>query len=118
MRVGKGKEECVVVATSAATHHAWHFFPANRIHKYIIQICTVRQILVARSLSLVRRHREEQLLDAAIVPVAGSFLSSSAVVASWVTNGELKLCFGINLPNKGDMLGTLRRLRTSHYKKN
>ena len=27
MRVGRGKEEYVVVATSAATHHARHFFP-------------------------------------------------------------------------------------------
>jgi hypothetical protein len=44
MRVGTGKEECVVVATSAATHHARHFFPANRIHKYVY-VCTVRRIL-------------------------------------------------------------------------
>jgi hypothetical protein len=42
----------------------------------IYKVCTVRQILVARTLLLVRRHREEQLLDAAIVLVAGSFLSS------------------------------------------
>ncbi len=42
---------------------------------------TVRQILVARTLLLVRRHREEQLLDAAIAPVAESFLSSLAAVA-------------------------------------
>jgi hypothetical protein len=38
MRVGRGKEECVVVATSAATHHARHFFPTNRIHE-CINIC-------------------------------------------------------------------------------
>jgi hypothetical protein len=60
--------------------------------------------LVARTLLLVRRHREEQQLDAAIVPVAGSFLSSSAAVACWVTNGELTLRFGINLSNQGDLL--------------
>jgi hypothetical protein len=83
MRVGRGKEEYVVVATSAATHHARNFFPTNRINKYI-SICTIRQILVARTLLLVRRNREEQQLDAAIVPVAGSFLSSSAAVAYWV----------------------------------
>ncbi len=35
MGVGRGKEECFVVATSAATHHARHFFPTNRIHKYM-----------------------------------------------------------------------------------
>ncbi len=93
MRVGRGKEEFAVVATSAATHHARHFFPADRIHKYIY-ICTGRQILVARTLLLVRRHREEQLLDVAIAPVAGSFLSSSAAVACWVANWELTLRFG------------------------
>ena len=114
MRVGRGKEECVVVATSAATHHARHFFPTNRIHKYIC-ICTIRQILVARTLLLVRRHREEQPLDAAIVPVAGSFLSSSAAVACWVTNGELTLRFGINLSNQGDLLDTLRRVRAADH---
>ncbi len=42
-------------------------------------------------LLLVRRHREEQPLDAAIAPVAGSFLSSSAAAACWVINGELTL---------------------------
>ncbi len=31
MRVGRGKEECAVVATSAATHHSRHFSPKNRI---------------------------------------------------------------------------------------
>jgi hypothetical protein len=67
MRVGRGKMECVVVATSAATYHAPHFYPTNRIHKYIYK-CTVRQILVARIHLLVRRHREEQLQDAAVVP--------------------------------------------------
>ena len=80
MRVGRGKEECVLVATSAATHHARHFFPTNRVHKYINSVCTVRQILVARTLLLVRRHREEQQLNAAVIPVAGSFLYSSAAV--------------------------------------
>ncbi len=53
--------------------------------------------LVARTLLLVRRHREEKLLDAAIDPVVGSFLSSSEAVACWVTNGELTLRFGIML---------------------
>ena len=32
MRVGRGKEECVVVVTSAATRHARHFF--STIQKY------------------------------------------------------------------------------------
>ena len=65
----------------------------------------------------MRRHREEQLLlvVAAIVPVAGSFLSSSAAVACWVTNGELTLRFGINLSNQGDLLGTLRRVRAADH---
>ena len=114
MRVGRGKEECVVVASSAATHHARHLFPTKRTQKYMF-ICIVRQILVARMLLLVRRHREEQLLDAAIVPVAGCFLSSSAAVACWVTNGELALRFGINLSNQGDLLGTLRRVRAADH---
>jgi hypothetical protein len=35
MRADRVKEECVVVATSAATHQARHFFPKNRIQKYI-----------------------------------------------------------------------------------
>jgi hypothetical protein len=35
MRFGRDKEECVVVATSAAMHHVRDFFPTNRIHKYI-----------------------------------------------------------------------------------
>ncbi len=30
----RGKEECVVDATPAATHYARHYFPTNRIHKY------------------------------------------------------------------------------------
>ena len=115
MRVCRGKEECVVAAKSAATHHARHFFPANHIHKYIIYICAVRRILVALTLLFVRRHREEQLLGAAIVPVAGSFLSSSAAVACWVTNGELTLRFGMNLPNQRDLLGTLRRVRAADH---
>ena len=58
-----------------ATHHARHFFPTNRIHKYIC-ICTIRQILVARTLLLVRRHREEQLLDAVIASEYGVLLKS------------------------------------------
>ena len=114
MRVGRGKDECVVLATSAATHHARHFFPTNRVHKYIY-VCTAHQILVARTLLLVRRHREEQLLGAAIVPVAGSFLSSSAAVACWVTNGKLTLRFGMNFSNQGDLLGTLRRVRAAGH---
>ncbi len=117
MRVGRGKEKCVVVATSAATHFARHFFPANRFHKYIYMVCTVRQIFVARTLLLVRRHREDlqQLLDAAIVPVAGSFLSSSAAGACWVTDWEMALRFGIKLSNQGDLLDTLRRVRAADH---
>ncbi len=98
MRVDRGKEECVVAATPAATHHARHFFPTNRIHKYYIRyVCTVRQILVARTPLLMPRHREEQLLDTAIAPVAGSLLSSSAVssgrmLGSGFPNGELGSC--------------------------
>ena len=103
MMVGRGEEECAVVATSAASHHARHY------------ICTLRQILVARTLVLVRRHRKEQPLDAAIVPVAESFLSSSAAVACWVTNGELTLRFGISLSNQGDLLDTLRRVRAADH---
>ena len=83
MRVCKGKELCVFVTTSAATHHAQ------------------------------RSHREEQLLDAAIIPVAGSILSSSAAVACWVTNGALTLRYGINLSNQGDLLYNLRRGRAA-----
>ena len=89
--------------------------PDKSYSQIIYTICTVRQILVARTLLLVRRHREEQPLDAAIVPVAGSFLSSSAAVACWVTNGELALRFGINLSNQGDLLGTLRRVRAADH---
>ncbi len=77
-------------------------------------VCAARQILVARKLLLVWRHREEQPLDAAIVPVAGSFLSSSAAVACWVTNGELALRFGLNLPNQANPLGTLHRMHTTN----
>ncbi len=60
--VGTGKEECVVVVTSAVTHHGQR--RQNRIHQYIINMYlgTVRQILVARTLLFARRHREEQLL--------------------------------------------------------
>jgi hypothetical protein len=76
---------------------------------------SIRQILETRTFWLVQRHREERLLDAAIVPVAGSFLSSSAAVACWVTNRELALRFGINLPNLGDLLGTLRRVRAADH---
>ncbi len=106
------------MVTSAATRHARHFFPTNRIHKYIkIIICTVCLTLVARNLLLVRRwrHREEQPLDTAIVPVAGSFLSSSAAVACLVTNGELALRFGINLSNHGDLLGISCRVRAADH---
>ncbi len=62
-------------------------------------VCTVRQILVARTLLLVRRYREEQLLRAAFAPVAGSSLLSSAAVEFWFTNLELALRFGIDLSN-------------------
>ncbi len=82
---------------------------------YTGTICTVRQILVARTLLLVRRHREEQLLDTAIIPVAGSFLSSSAAVACWITNGELTQRFGINLSNQEDLFDTLRRVRAADH---
>ncbi len=44
-------------------------------------------ILVVHALLLARRHREEQLLGAAIVSVVGSFLPSSTAVACWVTDG-------------------------------
>ncbi len=71
--------------------------------------------LVARMLLLVWRHREEQLLDAAIAPVAGSFLSSSAAVACWVTNGVLALRFGIKLSNHGELLGALRRVQAAEH---
>ncbi len=111
MRVGGGKEECVVVATSAATHHARQIIRYNSIHKCVRGIA--RCILVARTLLLARCDVEERLLDAAIVPVAESFLSSSRTVACWVTNGELTLRFGINWSNQGDMLGTLRRVRAA-----
>ena len=104
------------MATSAATHHARHFSPTNRIHKYIY-ICTVRQILVARTPLLMPRHREEQLLDTAIAPVAGSFLSSSAVSSGRMLGSqwELTLRFGINLSNQVDLLGTLRRVRAADH---
>jgi hypothetical protein len=42
----------------------------------IYTICTVRQILVARTLLLVRRHREEQQLGAAIADVPTGNLNS------------------------------------------
>ena len=114
MRVGRGKKECFGVATSAATHQATVLLPDESHSHYIIHtVCTVRQILVARTLLLVQRHREGQLLDAAIVPVAGSSLSSSAAVACWVTNGELTLRFGINLLNQEDLLDTLRRVHVA-----
>ncbi len=44
MRVGRGKEECVVVATSAATHHAQHFFPTNlylQIYYIYVMYCVL-----------------------------------------------------------------------------
>ena len=78
MRIDRGKEECVVVETSAATHHARHFFPANRTHKYINLYV---QYVKSWSLLLVRRHREEQLLDAAIVPL--TLLEASCRAQQW-----------------------------------
>ena len=112
MRVGRGKEECVVVRSDVPRTA---LLPDKFYSQVCVHRCTVRQILVARTLLLVRRHREEQLLDAAIVPVAGSYLSSSAAVACWVTNGELALRFGINLSNQGDLLGILRRVRAADH---
>ncbi len=35
MRVGRGKEDCVVVATTAATHHAGHFSPPDKLYSQI-----------------------------------------------------------------------------------
>jgi hypothetical protein len=45
--------------------------------------------------------RLEQLLDAAIVSVVGSFLSSSTAVASWVADGEMALRFGMEVSSEG-----------------
>jgi hypothetical protein len=88
--------------------------PTNRIHKYITyNVYKVRQILVARTLLLARHPFEEQPNGAAIVPVAGSFFSSSATVACFVTNGansatgELTLRFGFNLLHQGDLFDCL-----------
>ncbi len=78
-------------------------------------ICAVRRMFVARTLLLLRRHREEQLLDAAIAPVAGSFQSSSAAAACLVTNWELALRFGINMSNQRDLLGTLHRVSAAGH---
>ncbi len=41
-------------------------------------------ISVVHALLLARRHREEQLLDAAIVSVVGNFLSSSFAIIMFV----------------------------------
>jgi hypothetical protein len=69
------------------SHRAHHAIPTS--------------ILVVHALLLARRHSEEQLLDAAIIPVVGSFLSSSTAVACWVTDGEMALRFGMNVSSKG-----------------
>ena len=58
-------------------------------------------ILVVHALLLARRHREKHLLDAAIVSVVGRFLSSSTAVACWATDGEIALCFGIDVSREG-----------------
>jgi hypothetical protein len=57
--------------------------------------------LVVHALLPARRHRDEQLLDPAIVSVVGSFLSSSTAVACWVTDGETTLRFGMGVSMKG-----------------
>ncbi len=89
---------------SAAPRSA--LLPDNIVFRNVLYIRAVRKIVVARTLLLVRRNHKKQLLDAAIAPVAGSFLSSSAAVACWVANVESTLRFGINFLNKGDLLGT------------
>ncbi len=58
-------------------------------------------IFIVQALLLAQRHREEQLLDAAIVSVIENFLSSSTAVICWVTDGEMALRFGMNLPSEG-----------------
>jgi hypothetical protein len=58
-------------------------------------------IFVVHALLLARRHREEQLLDAAIVSVVGSFLSSLTAGACWVTDGEMTLRFGMDISSEG-----------------
>jgi hypothetical protein len=59
------------------------------------------QTLVAHALLHVRRHLEEHLLDVAIVPVVGSFLSSSTRITCWVTDDrwkhDLAIRFGMNV---------------------
>jgi hypothetical protein len=62
--------------------------PRKIVFTIICSICTIRHILVDRTLLLLaRRHHEEQL-DAAIVPFAENFLSSSAAITCLVTNEE------------------------------
>ncbi len=58
-------------------------------------------ILVVHVLLLARRHREEQLPDAAIASIVGSFLSSSTAVACWVTDGQTTSRFGMNVSSEG-----------------
>jgi hypothetical protein len=58
-------------------------------------------ILVVHALLLARCHRDEQLLDAAIVSVVGSFLSSSTAVACWVNDGVMTLRFGMGVSSEG-----------------
>ncbi len=75
----------------------WQF--QRRSHRARHAIPTL--ILVVHALVLAQRHREEQLLDAAIVSVIGNFLSSSTVVACWVTDGEMTLRFGMDVSIEG-----------------
>ncbi len=52
MRLGRGKERCVVVATTAAMHHARHFFPAiSYSQTYISYVQYVKSWSPARSCS-------------------------------------------------------------------
>ncbi len=69
------------------SHRACHAIPTS--------------ILVVHALLLARRHCEELPLDAAIVSVVGSFLSSSTAIACWVTDGEMALRFGMGVPIRG-----------------
>ncbi len=69
----RAKRECVSPwPCQRRSHRARHAIPKSN--------------LVVHALFLARRHREKQLLDAAIVSVVGGFLSSSTAVACWVTD--------------------------------
>ena len=61
-------------------------------------------ILVAHAQILAQHFYAEQPLDVSIVPVLGSFLPSSTAVASWVTDGEMALRFGMNVSSEGRCL--------------